>query len=813
MPSRSDWKNYTPGDIQGMSAFEKKDLFNNLERNYRALKNDRSAAAELPRIERILGFLGAKKDSAGNWSAPDFETAPTETGGDEVYKAARQMESDRKKKMEEEAAAERARPAETMSFDPLDVFGRSQAARDRENAPADPLVFDEALDIFGKMPASKEVEIAETMRFDPVDILGRKGFEGPRVEDMPGDENSGFSMSFPPLDILGRQGGFTPSGISDKELEKGLREQKKAEDAWKSVEVGEMNPSNDAFNKWLAFQLNPPQEQKRDEIVAKPSEMDFGDGLDLSDAEVQAESAPVGRPQDYENPSQFDLSEDLMGSVRQPILGTPSRPPLQNAEGDDASLSALIQEGERLKQMPNDPFRAWLRSQGIDGFSSSGPGARSEDLRNEMQALIMAKGGMPYSPQFGARSMAAQADRAQHNNELRQDQRDEALKKWIIGQQDKKTKAGVQANNKLRDSYEKMQNRLRAIEVQRSRSLYELSERHQKLMSSITNSSLFEKAQKEFSKDAAQVENRYSQMRNETRRELRELFPQVYPDQQNPWETDPDVPQDRETVPAPSGAEGTTPVPPAQGGGKTAPSTGAGTKAEVAAPTSKDPFVATLQKKEAQRQAAAQKKAEAEKKKLEQDKNVRTVPFGSGSFVIKEGTPDPIKNKALAEASQWNATIEGLKGLRGPLKVWTDKKKEEAKKKGVWDAVKNVTSETVFGSPEGDALASAMAQVSASLNAALGQGAMASDEYNRIAAASGVNLKDSTAWLNMVKAYATGDTAALDRMTQKLDSAIQTAESLSKNKLSAFGDFNAKSGSTGAPKKRKLVNGKFVEVE
>ena len=393
MPSRSDWKNYTPGDIQGLSAFEKKDLFNNLERNYRALKNDRSAAAELPRIERILGFLGAKKDSAGNWSTPDFETAPTETGGDEVYKAARQMEADRRKKMEEEAALERARPADTMSFDALDVFGLTPAAKARQNGPAETMVFEEPIDVFGRMPsAPKSVETAETWKFDPIDVLGRKGFEGPDVEDMPGDENSGFSMSFPPLDIYGGKNPF-----KEGELEREYDQKVKADaDLLKNTTVGEMNPSDVGFRQWLAFQLNPP----------------VASGEVTSEAETEPEVF-AQRPTDDLVSSDAADRPDPLSYLYQEQGDIPSNPNLQPSSREDrsplktqAKLPPLNEEGLALQKLEGqDPFRAWLKQQGV-GSRPTNEGAHSADLRNEMQALIMAKGGMPYSPQTTMRQMA-----------------------------------------------------------------------------------------------------------------------------------------------------------------------------------------------------------------------------------------------------------------------------------------------------------------------------------------------------------------------------------------------------------------------
>lgn len=89
-----------------------------------------------------------------------------------------------------------------------------------------------------------------------------------------------------------------------------------------------------------------------------------------------------------------------------------SRPSVPTGKDRTSSAGAATEEG--------DPFRQWLESQGLSGgISSAGQGGRSRDYMEEMQQILMAYGGMGYSPSFAGEGIAAQGERAGVSDALR----------------------------------------------------------------------------------------------------------------------------------------------------------------------------------------------------------------------------------------------------------------------------------------------------------------------------------------------------------------------------------------------------------
>lgn len=448
MPSRtSDWKSYTPDDIRKMSSAEKQDLFNQLERNHRALKNDRSMAYELPRLERVLGFLGAKKDSTGSWTAPDFNAGSPDTGdsgNSEVYKEARRMEAERKREKalrdfvmgnsdrhaEDKSAVESAGPAAPMVFDePLDVFGRMPTPEATpEPTPADAFkdwVLSKGAAFRGgsapeestgplrwrRFSTSESPEPAPEETSSPRETTGMDFGEGLDLTDIAPSVVSTPSISDVPSNVPGVGDSvdtevWSPSAeVAEDEMQArsdaAEAMAKRAAEVQRASDQEMLNRQQKTRNneiRRLSEIRNKAIEQDKDfdeEAFARDNEaLNEGLGEGLSGEEVEVASV-LGRPQDFEN---FELPEEMFGSniMR---FSPPSRPSLLDMKGEDASVQAFINKGEELKA-GEGKFREWLKAQGLDrGIDSSAQGRRSEGLRNEMQALIMAKAGLPYSPQ------------------------------------------------------------------------------------------------------------------------------------------------------------------------------------------------------------------------------------------------------------------------------------------------------------------------------------------------------------------------------------------------------------------------------
>lgn len=171
-------------------------------------------------------------------------------------------------------------------------------------------------------------------------------------------------------------------------------------------------------------------------------------------------------------------------------------------------------------------------------------------------------------------------------------------------------------------------------------------------------------------------------------------------------------------------------------------------------------------------------KAEKEAKAVDRDEKIQagTIPFAGGTLTTARGLSDTERNAARTKASSWNAALGGMDDLEASLASYVSAPSREAK--AVVDAK--------------------MSTVAAALNSALGQGAMANDEYRRISSTLGADLSSATGIEAALRSLAGEDPAAAGKLLlTKVRSAKQASRNSAINALKTYGDF-ADGDSSGA---------------